>query len=462
MARKLSPEESHRAKFNPKEIQREIQDIYLQDGRPWIVGFSGGKDSTTVLQLIFYALLELPEKERRKHVYVLSSDTLVETPPIIAYIDNTMDMVQKAAQKQGLPMSAVKVKPLISETFWVNLIGKGYPSPSPKFRWCTDRMKIQPANRFILEQISKSGEVIMILGIRRSESATRAQAMSLYSIEGQILRRHSSLPNAYVYAPIEHLSLDDVWTYLLQVPSPWGSNNRNLVTLYRNAQSGECPLVIDTTTPSCGNSRFGCWVCTVVQQDKAMEGFIDNGEEWMEPMLEFREWLAEIRNDRNMRSYKRRNGQTYIGPDGKPGPGPFTLDARRIILRRLLKTQKKVGIPLILPEELHEIRRIWRMEEQDWEDSVPLIVKEIGEKDFVFEEEERPFFGSEEEQILRKICEEEGVSVDLVKKLLDVERDLDGVGRRHGLYDRIEAILSESWLTEDQISGLGSNQEISK
>ncbi|MCB1193045.1 MAG: hypothetical protein H7A23_12965 [Leptospiraceae bacterium] len=32
----------------------------------------------------------------------------------------------------------------------------------------------------------------------------------------------------------------------------------------------ECPLVIDDTTPSCGNSRLGCWTCTVIDQDKSM------------------------------------------------------------------------------------------------------------------------------------------------------------------------------------------------
>src|SRR5205823_7980843 len=137
-----------------------------------------------------------------------------------------------------------------------------------------------------------------------AESATRAQVMSLHRIKGTRLSRHSSLPSAFVYTPIADFSVDDVWTYLLQVPSPWGSNNRDLVTLYRNAQAGECPLVVDRTTPSCGNSRFGCWTCTVVERDKSMEAMIDAGQEWMEPLLELRDWLAATQDPARKREFR--------------------------------------------------------------------------------------------------------------------------------------------------------------
>ena len=69
---------------------------------------------------------------------------------------------------------------------------------------------------------------------------------------------------------------NDVWEYLMAVPSPWAGRNDAIVTMYRNAQSGECPLVIDKSTPSCGGGRFGCWTCTVVQKDRSMEAMIDN------------------------------------------------------------------------------------------------------------------------------------------------------------------------------------------
>ena len=247
------------------EIYDEINGLYKADRRPWVIGFSGGKDSTVALQLVWEALARLPESERTKPVHVISSDTLVESPVITAYIGAILAKINTAAKQRSMPFMAVVVLPQLGDTFWVNMIGRGYPAPSSRFRWCTDRLKIQPANRFIEEKVSRYGEVVLVLGVRRAESATRAQVMSLHRKPGDLVSRHSSLRSAWVYAPIEHFTTDDVWSYLLSVKSPWGADNRQLLTMYRNAQAGECPLVVDTTTPSCGNSRFGCWTCTVVR-----------------------------------------------------------------------------------------------------------------------------------------------------------------------------------------------------
>lgn len=79
-----------------------------------------------------------------------------------------------------------------------------------------------------------------------------------------------------------------------------------------SSAQGECPLVIDESTPSCGNSRFGCWTCTVVTKDKAMESLIKNGEEWMSPLLKYRDLLAfttDPVNKDTYRNYKRRTGK---------------------------------------------------------------------------------------------------------------------------------------------------------
>ena len=255
------------------DIEEEIRWLYGSDDRPWVIGYSGGKDSTCALQLIWSALSGLPKKKIKKPVYVLSSDTLVETPVIVDYIDNTITNINAAAKAQSIPVVAHKVVPDISDSFWVNLLGRGYPAPSKRFRWCTDRLKIDPANAFIKEKVAEFGEVVMVLGVRRAESATRAQVMSLHRIRNSVLSRHTTLLGAYVYTPIEAFSTDDVWSYLLQNNSPWGGDNRQLLAMYRNAQAGECPLVVDRNTESCGNSRFGCWVCTVVTKDKAMERF---------------------------------------------------------------------------------------------------------------------------------------------------------------------------------------------
>jgi DNA sulfur modification protein DndC len=434
----------------------------LSDTRPWIIGYSGGKDSTAALQLVWSALEDVPSGKRSKPVYVIASDTLVETPVIVDYIDTTLSRVNETARAKQMPFSAVKVQPQVSQTFWVNLIGRGYPAPQQQFRWCTDRMKIKPADRFIREKVSQHGEVIVVLGVRRSESMTRAQVMSLHEIKGSILSRHTRFSGAFVYTPVRDFSLNDVWSYLLQTPCPWGSNNRDLVALYRTANSGECPLVVDDTTPSCGNSRFGCWVCTVVSQDKTMEALIDSGEEWMEPLLEVRNLLASTQDPEvkpKYREYKRRTGFVSFNKNsGKMVPGPYKLEFCIEVLRKLLHAQLQVrkngpdpAAELIGREELFEIRRIWRTERGDWADSVPEIYRDVVGNDLVWTQDDIGPFGGSELALLEKICNEKKIPHMLLVKLISAELSAQGMSRRSTVYSKIERILGEEWRTAEEI-----------
>lgn len=456
---------SEHSVFEHREMQNiydEIRDVYRRYPQPWVIGYSGGKDSTTVLQLVWNAIKELPSGERQKPIFVIASDTKVETPVIVDYIDNTLRRVNIAAQEQGMPFIAEKVMPTINDSFWVNLIGRGYPAPTSRFRWCTERMKITPANRFIEQKVAQYGEVIIVLGVRKTESATRMQLMSTYQVNGHILRRHGSLRGAYVYAPIADFSTDDVWTYLLQVPSPWGNNNRDLAALYRNASAaGECPLVIDTTTPSCGNSRFGCWVCTVARRDTSMEALIDNGEEWMVPLLEFREWLVtttEPERKREFRDIKGRDGRVVFKKDGTLAARTYTLDTSKLMLEKVLQAQKSVRsdgpdstMTLISEEELFEIRRIWRVERQDWEDSVPQIFYLVNGYDLNWLKDDDGGFDADQKKLLSGLCQEYDVPFDLVARLLEVERQSTGMVRRASVQKSLQAVLSQEWEREASI-----------
>lgn len=447
-----------------KEIYHEIQEVYLRDHRPWVIGYSGGKDSTTALQLIWYAISDLPEEKRQKKIYVISSDTLVETPVIIDYINDSLEKINEVAIQSKMPFEAVKLTPIISESFWVNLIGRGYPAPSKTFRWCTDRLKIKTADRFIIDRVTQYGEVVVVLGVRKSESATRAQVMNLHKIKDSVLSRHTRFPQAFVYTPIEDFSVDDVWSYLLQTPSPWGNNNRDLLALYKSAQAGECPLVVDDTTPSCGNSRFGCWVCTVVTKDKAMEALIDNGEEWLEPLLDFRNYLAEtqIPDKKHLfRDYKRMNGKVQYNRNGSGDiiRGPYKLEFCKELLTSLLQAQiqiRKNGpnpeFNLILPEELHEIRRMWQMNRGDWQDSLPEIYKEVTGEDLDWVKDDLGMFSSNEDNLMNQICANHNVPLKLVKKLLEAERQVQGMSRRSSIYSKIDDILSEEWRSEEEFT----------
>lgn len=452
-----------------ENLANEIREVYCGDDRPWVIGYSGGKDSTTALQLVWNALKALPQDARRKPVYVISSDTLVETPMIVDYVDRTLDQINVSAKAAGLPFSSHKVVPETNDTFWVNLIGRGYPVPSKQFRWCTERLKISPANAFILDRVAEFGEVVVVLGVRSAESNTRAQVMSLHKISGSHLSRHSTLPKAFVYTPIELFTVDDVWTYLLQVPSPWGGNNRDLVTLYRNAQAGECPLVVDTTTPSCGNSRFGCWVCTVVNRDASMEAMVENGEEWLESLLEFRNRLSSLQDPAlwpSIRKYKRRDGRVK-SKDGAPQPwGPYTIEARKDLLRGLLEVQRTISAveghaktELIRKGELETIRAIWRLEEHDWADSVPMIYREVIDESAEWIRYETPVFSSDEQETLRAICDRHELPIEMVAKLIEVERSLQGMSRRASIQRRLAAVFEEDWRTPDELLAIEPVEE---
>jgi DNA sulfur modification protein DndC len=340
--------------LNCKAISSEIQKIYLSNNIPWVIGFSGGKDSTATLQMVFYALSDLPKKKLNKEVHVLSNDTLVENPVIVDYVNKQLAAIKivgktKLFSHKPELFNVIKVTPKLEDTFWVNLIGKGYPSPNRWFRWCTERIKINPTSKYIIDTVSKKGKAIIVLGSRKAESSNRAVSMNKHN-NGNRLRKHT-LPNSFVYTPIEDLNNNEVWSYLLQVPSPWNGTNRGLLKFYRNACSGgECPFVVETGTQSCGSSRFGCWVCTVVDKDKSMENLIDNGEEWMEDLLQFRNWLYKIRQQDNQ--YVPQNIES------KAKFGSFLLKTRRQILKRLLGMQNNLAIKLITDEELDYVYKL--------------------------------------------------------------------------------------------------------
>lgn len=350
---------------NPFDIIREeIITEYLncEQCYPWIVTFSGGKDSTLVAHLVFEALLTLPPNMRKRQVYFVSNDTLVESPLVVRHMRSELNRIIKAAEILKLPIHGEVTVPKLRETFWTLLIGKGYPSPNRTMRWCTDRLKIQPTSQFILNKVAQNGAVIIILGVRKDESSTRKASIESYqNLKNSNLTPHSSLPNAFVYRPIVDLITDDVWEFLASNNPPWGGTHNDLIRLYREAAGGECPIVLSQEeAPGCGtnSSRFGCWTCTVVNKDKSLQGFVDIGKSEYQPLIDFRDWLVEIRNKPEYRQLERRNGMVTI-KDGKHIPGPFTIEARRMILEKLLEIQKEFNGELISPAEVDLIKQIW-------------------------------------------------------------------------------------------------------
>ncbi len=443
---------------NLKDIYEEIKNLYLTDNRPWIIGFSGGKDSTCMTQLVWTAISQLPVEKMHKKIYVIGCDTLVESPKIVERLKTSLSNMEAKAGEQHVPIQTDMVKPDLEDTFWVCLLGRGYPAPSNSFRWCTERLKIKNADRFILEKVSQYGEAIVLLGTRKDESGTRQQLMNLYEIKGSLLNRHSKFAQTYMYCPLKDFLTEDVWNYLLQNKNPWGENNRDLLTMYQQANASECPLVVDTSTPSCGGGRFGCWTCTVVARDKSMDSLLEGGEDWLEPLSELREVLKktqEKEEKRKVREFKRRNGKVMFCFPDKEGDdtsaGPYTLDFCMDFLRKLLEAQVKVRktgpdpkMILINEDEIHEIQRIWRMERGDWKNSAYEIYEHVcGEKLEMLED--LGGFGKVEQEILTNVCQENKVPQVLVSKLLHAEFSSQGMAKHSKVFKSLNKILSEEW-----------------
>lgn len=329
-----------------KQKYQEIQEVYLSQNKPFIIGFSGGKDSTATLQLVWEALSQIKGKLNNP-VYIVSVDTLVEIPTVANYLNKTLEKIKETAKQENLPFFVEKVIPDIKDSFWVNVIGKGYSAPSRKFRWCSDRLKIKPINNFIKDKISKYGEVIIVLGVRASESKNRSRSIKKRSIEDSLFLKHDTLKEALIYPVIRDWSIEDVWEYLLNNPSPFGIDNKELLQLYKQANVGDCS--------NC-NSRFGCWVCTVVEKEKSLNALIENGEEWLKPLAEFRQFLLESSKNPELRRDVIRKGKLV--------KGGFTLEFRKTLLRKLIETELKVNMQLISRDEILLILSIWNKERE--------------------------------------------------------------------------------------------------
>ena len=354
-----------------RAIIDELKDQYMEadtNCRPWIIGFSGGKDSTVLLMLTWIAMQELREdrKPLRRRVYVVCNDTMVENPVIEEYVSTVLLKIADAAREQLLPVQVVTTTPQLEDTFWSCVIGKGYPVPNNSFRFCTEKMKIKPTSKFITDQVVADGEAIVLVGTRLTESQQRERSIRRHEIKGHRLSKHPLNPNTFTYAPIKELMLEEVWWIINSIPSPWRFDNQILFNIYLDASADdyECPTVVtDDSHRSCGQSRFGCWICTVVKEDKSMSSLIKNGVEWMKPLLDYRDKLVEHRNDSEKRSDTRRNGQRAVDETGH-NLGNYTMEYRIQMLRELLQTQKTVqeghsSVNLITSQELIAIQVIW-------------------------------------------------------------------------------------------------------
>ena len=473
-----------------ESIYDEMQAVYLNDNRPWIIGYSGGKDSTVCTELTFRMLMRLPKEKRTKPVYIVSSDTLIENPVILNYLNYNIEKINESAKKLDLPVEGIVVKPDSTNTYWTNIIGKGYPTPkSIQYRWCTERLKIRPSNDFIKKKLEKE-DVVVILGVRKDESIARKARIEKREIDGYLLTPHGTLKSknklAYVYTPIVDFTTADVWDVLVNsnkntIPTPddifdhpatcWGTDTMELFNLYLkgSGDSGECPFIADESTAksSCGNSRFGCWICTVVKEDKSLNGFIESGHDELKPLLAFRQWILSIRDIPENRKKHKRNG-SVVKRDGRIMMGPFTFEARQMILRKLLETQLEIQkfypeLDLITLDELKAINDIWDDEEDLTSTTLLKIYKDVIGKELPWSEYKKPIFDASTLDIVKQKCIEYNVDTDLFSKLLIDSNKYKHFSNNTKLKNSVNKTLNQQWLHQDIVEKIEDegNKELS-
>lgn len=434
-------------------IKKEMELVYLHDRRPWMIGYSGGKDSTLLCQLVFEMLEGLPEKKRWKPVYIVTSDTMVENPIVKAYMHKMSKAINDASAAKNLNVQAHIIYPEIRQTFWSLVIGLGYPTPEPPgFRWCTERLKINPSNAFTYNTIKKDGEIVILLGVRKAESAARSRSISSREIEGKILTPHPQIAKAYVYSPLSEIQNENVWEYLLkgEGKSAWDTDNNYLYNLYRGESLPEEDSVVGQVDKEnmkiTGNSRFGCWICTMVKEDKSLKNFIDHGATDLIPLRDFRNWLVELRANPEARDYRRRNGSVYLTASGDFGRGPFTMEARKEILRRLLRLEVEAGFELITSDELKMIDKLWEDEgDLSRRSLVEIYAEEKGER-LPWDAYKKAKYDGDTIAHIRDLCDKYDVPFDLMSKLMISVDNSKFYTRSAVVAKNVEKILNEGWL----------------
>lgn len=325
--------------------ERCAQEISKSCDREWVIGFSGGKDSTAALKIFLQGARLCDKKDVR--VTVIYCDTGVENPELDFFAKRTLARLALELPKE-FPNATVKLlQAPIKERFFVRIIGRGYAPPSNRFRWCTKGLRIRPVERYL--STTDSGAAV-VLGLRFGESIQRDRSLRVGENESLLWQKQREGARRDLFLPVIDFDLEWIWAATQAIPYPLSIDAFALEDLYRGA-SEECPMVRSPLSPPCASGRFGCWTCTVVRRDKSAENMIRQGRVGLQPYLDFRNWLQDFRSAEGMRWSVRRNGA--------PGPGPFAVRAREVIKREVELLEAVVDREILSHQEIHAIHDLW-------------------------------------------------------------------------------------------------------
>jgi DNA sulfur modification protein DndC len=327
-----------------------IEQEYQSNEVPWSLGFSGGKDSSAMLKLVYNAITNI--KMPTKSINVIYCDTDVEIPIVNKFVKRTFHKFQKEISERNLPININIVEPKLENRFFSKVIGRGYPTPTNKFRWCNDRLRVLP----IQTLFNTKSENIVLVGVRKGESNERDKIIKNNYTDNPYYLKQVNFPNVKIFAPILDYEIEDIWSIVKSKYKPEAINGIELEILYKSVGEKQIDFK-DLSSKSIQKGRFGCWTCTVVRKDNAVANLIQNGHNSLIPLLKFRNWIYELRDNKKYRCKWRRNGVK--------GLGPFTLEARELILDELLKAQSESEIELISEREIYHIKQLWKLDKKN-------------------------------------------------------------------------------------------------
>jgi DNA sulfur modification protein DndC len=205
----------------------------------------------------------------------------------------------------------------------------------------------------------------------------------------------------------------------------------------KGSGEADCNIALNPEAASCGKTRFGCWVCTVVSKDKSMANMLRNKEDkWMLPLNKFRNKLEEYRYDHSKRQPRRRNGQKSVGP--------FLLSVRKELLEELLLREKelialgKMGSKkLISDEEIAQIQKEW-LHDGDFFETAITLAQSVGR---LIDYESVKSFDETERTYIDSICQENKIPTKLIEDLMQKEHSYRHQIKRTKIFTEMENLV---------------------
>lgn len=309
----------------------ETLKAYTDEERPgpWVLAYSGGKDSTVALDIVIRSLLQLKKFNSaalKRKIYLTTAQTHLDlvTDPLK---QSELAKIRNLIKEQELPVKIVEVSAPIEKSFLYLTIGRGYPLPKSRMnRWCTERLKIEPSQK----EHKAIEPALTVTGVRLSESAERRN-----NIEN---RQVSEFFSDKEFMPIVNFTIDDVWSYLVREGMAWGDAEK-LGQLYKEA-TGECGLrqrkagAGEKNDDPCG-ARTGCIICPVVTIDKSSQEFAKHNP-WLQPYVGLRNLMIEMYKDPRNKAGRKRDGTIL-----EYGHGTFTVKARMKLYEAVRRAEQE-------------------------------------------------------------------------------------------------------------------------